>query len=67
VVEHRFVPGTVVEHAGRRWRVDRALGADAVLLQGESGPPAVAHPAQVTFPDDVAETSATLRPPDPAQ
>lgn len=67
MVEHRFVPGTVVEHAGRRWRVDRALGADAVLLQGESGPPAVAHPAQVTFPDDPAEPSATLRPPDPAQ
>ncbi len=56
-----------MEHAGRRWRVDRALGADAVLLQGESGPPVVAHPAQVTFPDDLAEASATLRPPDTAQ
>ncbi len=51
VVERQFVLGTVVEHAGRRWRVDGALGADAVLLEGESGPPAAAHPAQVTFGD----------------
>lgn len=66
-VERRFIPGTVVEHAGQRWRVARTLGADAVLLQGETGPPAVAHPAQVTFPDDPAETRGAWRPPDPAQ
>jgi putative transposase len=67
VVERRFVPGAVVEHAGRRWRVDRALGADAVLLQGETGPPAVAYPPQVTFSDDKVATSAALRLPDAAQ
>jgi len=66
-MEHRFVPGAVVEHAGRRWRVERALGADAVLLRGDDGPPAVAHPAQVTFPDEATETGATLRPLDPVQ
>ncbi len=66
-VEQRFVPGRVVEHAGRRWRIDRALGADAVLLQGESGPPVVAHPGQVTFSNEPAESGATLGRPDPAQ
>lgn len=54
-VEQRFVPGRVVEHAGRRWRIDRALGADAVLLRGESGPPVVAHPGQVSRAATVQE------------
>jgi putative transposase len=49
-MEHRFRPGAVVEHAGARWWVERALGADAVLLRGEDGLPAVADPARVTFP-----------------
>jgi hypothetical protein len=66
-VEQRFIPGSVVEHADRRWRIDRARGADAVLLQGESGPPAVAHPGQVTFPNEPAETGAALGRPEAAQ
>lgn len=60
-MEHLFVPGAVVEHAGRRWRVDRTLGADAVLLRGDDGPPAVADPARVTFPEEPMETIATRR------
>ena len=60
-MEHLFVPGAVVEHAGRRWRVDPALGADAVLLRGDDGPPAVADPVRVTFPEEPLETIATRR------
>ena len=57
-VEHRIVPGVVVEHAGERWRVDRVLGADAVLLRAEDGPPVAVDPARVTFPDEAAENPA---------
>jgi putative transposase len=60
-MEHRIAPGTVVEHAGKRWRVERVLGADSVLLRGEDGPPVAADPARVTFPDQ-AESAASLRP-----
>jgi len=58
-MERRFVPGTVVEHAGRRWRVERALGADAVLLRGEA---VAADPARLAFPDDLG-LAPTLTPP----
>jgi putative transposase len=54
-VEHRLIPGTVVEHAGKRWRVDRVLGADAVLLCGNDGPPVAVDPARVVFPDWTAD------------
>jgi putative transposase len=52
-MERRFVPGTVVEHAGARWRVERALGADAVLLRGDAGEVTSADPARITFPDEL--------------
>jgi len=61
-MEHRIVPGAVVEHAGKRWRVERVLGADSVLLRGEGGPRVAADPARVTFPDQSAEIDASLRP-----
>jgi len=66
-VEHRIVPGMVVEHAGERWRVDRVLGADAVLLRGEDGPPVAVDPARVAFPGEAAETIAARRPIDAVQ
>jgi hypothetical protein len=66
-VEHRVVPGAVVEHAGKCWRVDRVLGVDAALLRGEDGSPVVADPARVTFPDQAGESSASLQAVDVAQ
>jgi hypothetical protein len=46
--EQRIVPGAAVEHAGERWRVERVLDVDPVLLRGESGPPVAAGPARLT-------------------
>ena len=66
-MEHRIVPGAVVEHAGKRWRVDRVLGAEAMLLRGEDGSPVAADPARVTFADQAAESTASLHPVDPVQ
>lgn len=57
-MEHRIVPGALVEHAGRRWRVERVLGADSVLLRGEDGPPVAVDPARITFPDQAPERVA---------
>ena len=51
-MERRFVPGAVVEHAGGRWRVQRPLGADAVLLRNDDGEVVAADPVRVTFPDE---------------
>lgn len=56
-MEHRIVPGALVSHGGARWRVHRALGADAVLLRGDDGREIVADPGCVTFPDDAATTT----------
>jgi hypothetical protein len=61
-MEQRIVLGAVVEHAGQRWRVDRVLGADAVLLRGEDGSPVVADPARVTFPGQATESRTSLPP-----
>ncbi|MGH9485458.1 MAG: hypothetical protein ACRD1F_10410, partial [Terriglobales bacterium] len=66
-VERRILPGTVVEYAGERRRVERVLGADAVLLHSTDGPPIAANPAQLTFPDEEAETRASSRPVDAVQ
>jgi hypothetical protein len=66
-MEQRIVPGAVVEHAGQRWRVDRVLGADAVLLRGEDGSPVVADPARVTFPGQATESRTSLPPVDAVQ
>ena len=66
-MEQRIVPGAVVKHAGKRWRVERVLGADSVLLRGGGGPPVAADPARLTFPDQTAENDASLRPAAAAQ
>ncbi len=47
-MEQRIVPGAVVEHAGGRWRVERPLGADAVLLRNEAGEVVCASPAAIS-------------------
>jgi hypothetical protein len=36
-MENRITAGVVVEHAGTRWRIERPLGADAVLLRNDAG------------------------------
>ncbi|WP_165943618.1 Mu transposase C-terminal domain-containing protein [Roseicella aquatilis] len=53
-MERLLLPGTAVEHAGRAWRVERALGADAVLLRDEAGEVLVADPATLCFPEPMA-------------
>lgn len=63
--EFRFGRGAVVEHAGKRWRIERVLGPETVLLQGEDGPPVAANPAQVSFSEDPA-TRLAAEPLDPA-
>jgi putative transposase len=52
-MERRLLPGTVVEHAGGAWRVERALGADAVLLRDAAGALLAADPASLRFPEAV--------------
>ena len=51
-MEQRLVPGVEVEHAGRRWRVHRPLGPDAVLLRNDAGEIVSAAPARIGFPAD---------------
>jgi len=51
-MEQRLVPGTEVEHAGKRWRVLRPLGPDAVLLRSDAGETVAADPMRVRFPAD---------------
>lgn len=51
-MEQRLVPGVEVEHAGRRWRVHRPLGPDAVLLRDDAGEIVSAAPARIGFPAD---------------
>lgn len=58
-MEQRFVPGAMVEHAGRCWRVERPLGPDAVLLRGDDGQVVSADPVRVTFPDQAAPRRGT--------
>ena len=52
-MERRIAPGAVVEHAGKRWRVDRVLGADSVLLRGEGDP----QPAELAYAASTAAGS----------
>jgi putative transposase len=51
-MERRITAGIVVEHAGKRWRVDRPLGADAVLLCNDAGEVVTAAPSTIRFPED---------------
>ncbi len=58
-VEQRIVSGAVVDHAGARWRVERPLSADAVLLRNDAGEVVCASPAAISVPDELAVTAAT--------
>lgn len=53
-MERLFVPGTEVVYAGSRWRVERPLGPEAVLLRGDAGEVTSADPVCIAFADDVA-------------
>ena len=57
-MERRLVPGTTVEHAGSAWRVERALGADAVLLRGEDGALLAADPGALAFSEPPPDAPA---------
>lgn len=45
-----FCIGTVVTYAGGHWRVERVLGADAVLLRSEAGDEVSADPLRIGLP-----------------
>lgn len=47
----RFGLGTVVEYAGARWRVQRALGVEAVLLRSDAGEEVSADPLKIRVPE----------------
>jgi hypothetical protein len=54
----QFSTGTLVEYAGIRWRVQRALGVEAVLLRSDAGEEVSADPLKLRLPD----VSAPVRP-----
>jgi len=65
-MERRLVPGTAVEFAGKAWRIERTLGADAALLRGADGMLLNADPAAFGFPEQ--HSNAPARPvPDEAR
>jgi hypothetical protein len=47
----RFGRGTNVEYAGACWRVQRALGVEAVLLHSEAGEEVSADPLKIWLPE----------------
>src|SRR4051812_32230217 len=55
----RFGTGTPVDYAGARWRVQRALGVEAVLLRSDSGEEVSADPLKISL----AEVSVAIGPP----
>jgi hypothetical protein len=54
----QFATGTLVEYAGLRWCVQRALGVEAVLLHSDAGEEALSDPLKTRL----AEDSAPIRP-----
>jgi putative transposase len=54
----------VVEYAGARWRVQRTLGVEAVLLRSEAGKEVSADPLQIRLPEATAPTGASPPPVD---
>lgn len=61
-MERKMTAGVVVEHAGTRWRIERPLGADAVLLRNDAGEVVSANPSRLRFPpDDPAGERAARR------
>ncbi len=57
-MDQKLVPGVEVDYAGRRWRVHRALGPDAVLLKHTDGEIVSAEPARINPPAEVISTRA---------
>jgi putative transposase len=55
----RFATGTLVDYAGARWWVQRALGVEAVLLRSESGEEVSADPLKISL----VGVSGVIRPP----
>jgi putative transposase len=49
-MDRQIVPGVEVDYAGRRWRVHRALGPDAVLLTNEAGEIVSVQPTRLVSP-----------------
>jgi hypothetical protein len=47
----RFAAGTLVEYAGARWHVERALGAEAILLRSDTGAEVSADPLKIRLPE----------------
>ncbi len=60
-MEHRITAGVEVEHAGTRWRIERPLGADAVLLRNDAGEIVSTSPSMIRFAPDPAGRRATPR------
>jgi putative transposase len=55
----RFGRGTVVEYAGTCWRVQRALGVEAILLRSDAGEEVSADPLKVRLPEVQVPTGAS--------
>src|ERR1700722_8143445 len=53
-MERRITAGAMTEAAGTRWRVERPLGADAVLLRNDAGEIVTAAPSTISFPEENA-------------
>ena len=47
----RFAAGTLVEYAGAHWHVERALGAEAILLRSDTGAEVSADPLKIRLPE----------------
>src|ERR1700733_5876581 len=47
----QFASGTVVEYGGSRWRVQRVLGVEAVLLRSDSGEEVSVDPLKIRWPE----------------
>ena len=54
-----FGRGTVVEYAGARWRVQRTLGVEAILLRSEAGEEVSADPLKIRLPEATAPAAAS--------
>src|SRR5271157_4046619 len=57
----QFGIGTLVDYAGARWRVQRALGVEAVLLRSDSGEEVSADPLKIRLPEVSVATGHSLR------
>ncbi len=52
----QFGAGTLVEYAGARWRVQRVLGVETVLLRSDTGEEVAADPLKVQLPEALTAT-----------